>query len=245
MSRFSRYGRTGIERIMNPGPPFETTAELYPQDSFRREDETNDRLFYNQPRLVVHVDDFATAAIERYFGRVLPSGGVVLDLMSSWRSHMSKDLQTKRLVGLGLNAVEMAENPRLNEAVVHDINTDPNLPFDDGCFDAVVLTVSVQYIVRPIEVFRQVSRVLTEGASFRVVYSNRMFPTKAVAIWKELDDARRARLITSYFHSAGGWDSPQTLEIGSRKIPHADPVYVVTARKANGAESPESNTGGS
>jgi SAM-dependent methyltransferase len=209
----------------------------YPQGSFGREDETDDPLFYAEPRLVVHIDDYALGAIASYFEGVLPHDGVILDLMSSWRSHLPENLPVEKLVGLGLNDVEMTENPQLNHAVVHDINADPKLPFDDGSFDAVMVTVSIQYIVRPLEVFAEVNRTLKEGASFHVVYSNRMFPTKAVAIWKGLDDARRADLISSYFNDTGGWDSPQALDIGSRQITYTDPVYVVCARKAVGADT--------
>ena len=217
---------------MQPKPSFEATADLYPAGSFRREDESDDRLFYAQPRLVVHVDEFAIEVIGRYFGRVLPRGGVILDLMSSWRSHVPAELPRKRLVGLGLNALEMAENPELDQAIVHDINADPELPFGDGFFDAVVLTVSVQYIVSPVEVFVQVNRVLKEAGSLHVVYSNRMFPTKAVAVWRTLDDAGRARLIASYFQHSRGWGPAQTLEIGSKDVTYADPVYVVAASKS-------------
>ena len=209
------------------------TPELYPKESFRREDETDDGLFYGEPRLVVHIDEYAVEAIASYFGRVLPPDGTILDLMSSWRSHMPGDLPITKLVGLGLNAVEMAENPQLGQAVVHDINADPVLPFDDGSFDAAVVTVSVQYIVRPVEVFCQVNRVLGEGDSLHVVYSNRMFATKAVAIWKALDDARRAQLIASYFHHSGGWGPPETLDIALHRGPYADPVHVVTASKSH------------
>ena len=189
-------------------------------------------MFYVQPRLVVHVDDFATEAIARYFGRVLPQGGVILDLMSSWRSHIPDEVPRQKLVGLGLNAVEMAENPALDQAVVHDINAEPKLPFDDGSFDAVVITVSIQYIVRPVEVFAHVNRALKEAGSLHVVYSNRMFPPKAVAIWKALDDASRGRLIASYFQHSGGWDPARTEDIGSRQELYVDPVYVVTASKS-------------
>ena len=152
--------------------------------------------------------------------------------MSSWRSHVPEELPRKRLVGLGLNAVEMAENPELDEAIVHDVNADSKLPFGDGSFDAVVLTVSIQYIVRPVEIFVQVNRVLRDAGSLHVVYSNRMFPTKAVAVWKALDDASRAGLIASYFQYSGGWGPTQTVDIGSKDVTHADPVYVVAASKS-------------
>ena len=204
---------------------------VYPQGSFRREDETDDSLFYAQPRLVVHIDDYAIEAIASYFGRVLPHDGIILDLMSSWRSHMPESLPFKKVVGLGLNEVEMAENPQLHRAVVHDINIDPKIPFDDASFDAAVLTVSIQYVVRPVDVFAQVNRTLKEGASFHVVYSNRMFPTKAVAIWKTLDDAQRAALVTSYFKISGGWEPAETYDITSRREQYTDPVYIVSATK--------------
>ena len=210
--------------------PISEAGDKYPEGSFRREDETEDGLFYVQPRLVVHIDDLAIEAVAGYFGSVLPPGGVILDLMSSWRSHMPEDLPIEKLVGLGLNDVEMAENPQLDQAVVHDINADPELPFEDDSFDAAVITVSVQYIVRPAEFFRQVNRV-RDGGGLHVVYSNRMFPTKAVAIWKALDDAGRAELVTSYFHHSGGWGPVQTLDIGSRRQSYSDPVYVVAAHK--------------
>ena len=212
------------------------STEPYPDGSFRREDESDDALFYTEPRLVVHIDDQAIEAASGYFARVLPRNGVILDLMSSWRSHMPNDVSLKSLVGLGLNAVEMAENPQLDQTVVHDVNSDPELPFEEGAFDAAVVTVSIQYIVKPVELFREVNRVLRDGGSFHVVYSNRMFPTKAVAIWKALDDSRRAELIASYFHHSGGWGPSETLDIGSRRDPYADPVYVVSAMKV---ESPD------
>ena len=204
---------------------------IHPPGPFGREDESDDRLFYAQPRLVVHVDEFAIEAITGYFGRVLPRCGVILDLMSSWRSHIPEELRTKKLVGLGLNAVEMAENPALDETVVHNINADPKLPFDDASFDAVVITVSIQYVVRPSEVFVHVNRVLKNTGSIHVVYSNRMFPTKAVAIWKALDDAGRAQLIASYFQHSGGWKPAETIDISNRQELYADPVYVVRASK--------------
>ena len=209
-------------------PRHQNQRAVYPLGSFHREDDSDDKLFYVEPRLVVHIDEPAVQAIRDYLSATLPRGGAVLDLMSSWRSHMPEGL-VGRTVGLGLNAVELAENPQLHERVIHDLNADPVLPFDDGSFDAAVVTVSVQYMVRPVEVFAQVSRVLKEGASFHVIYSSRMFPTKAVAVWKALNDGERADLIASYFAYGGGWSTPRSLDISPRVSPYSDPVYVVTA----------------
>ena len=214
---------------MSPRP---LTEAAYPSEFFRREDESEDSLFYGEPRLVVHIDEDAIAAIRGYFVGALPPGGVILDLMSSWRSHLPEGLPLRKVVGLGLNATEMSENPQLDEWVVHDLNADPVLPFDDGSFDAVVVTVSIQYLVRPLEVFGEVSRVLRVGASFHVIYSNRMFPTKAVSAWQALDDEGRGRLVASYFTNSGGWDSVRFAEIGPKMEVYADPVYVVSGAKA-------------
>ena len=204
---------------------------VYPLGSFRRDDEDDDKLFYLVPRLVVHVDEQAVRAIRDYFSATLPRDGTILDLMSSWRSHMPDGL-TGRTVGLGLNAVELAENPQLHERVIHDLNANTVLPFDDESFDAAVVTVSIQYMTSPVEVFAQVNRVLAKGAGFHVIYSNRMFPTKAVAAWKALDDGQRADLIASYFKSAGGWNTPGWLDISPSVSSYSDPVYVVTAKKS-------------
>ena len=123
----------------------DSSEELYPKEYFRRQDESEDRLFYLQPRLVVHIDDYAIDALANFFERVLPPEGVLLDLMSSWRSHLPAGFSKRKLVGLGLNAVEMAENPQLDDGVVHDINANPDLPFRSRSFDAAMVTVSIQY----------------------------------------------------------------------------------------------------
>ena len=210
----------------------------YPPELFRRHDESDDRLFYAEPRLVVHIDYEAIGAISAYFREALPSEGVVLDLMSSWRSHMPSDLPLKALIGLGLNAVELQENPQLDERIVHDLNANPTLPLDDCSLDAAVVTVSIQYMTRPVEVFREVNRILKPGAAFHVIYSNRMFPTKAVAIWQSLDDRRRAQLIASYFRNSGGWEDIRAINI-TPQLPHySDPAYVVIAEKASSSWSP-------
>lgn len=230
-----------------------TTGEgqsAYPPELFRRQDESDDRLFYSEPRLVVHIDYEAIGAISAYFGEVLPRDGVILDLMSSWRSHMPPDLQISRLIGLGLNAVELEENPQLDARIVHDLNANPALPLKDCSIDAAVVTVSIQYMIKPVEVFGEVNRVLKPGADFHVIYSNRMFPTKAVAIWQSLDDRRRAQLIASYFQNSwqnsgqgsgensGGWEDIRAFNI-TPQLPHySDPVYVVAASKGGASDAP-------
>src|SRR5260221_4709725 len=101
--------------------------------------------------------------------------------MSSWRSHLPERIRSAKVVGVGLNRAEMEDNPALSEVVVHNVNLNPRLPFESASFDGAVMTVSVQYLTRPIELFTDVGRLLKAGAPFVVTFSNRMFPTKAVA----------------------------------------------------------------
>ena len=196
---------------------------------FARLDEERDEAFYTMPHKVVHIDEAAIAAIKQGLPEVLPPDGVVLDLLSSWRSHWPEGFPKQRLVGLGLNAEEMADNPDLDEYVVHNVNATPQLPFEADTFDAVVLTVSIQYITQPIAVFQEVGRVLRPGGPFVVIFSNRMFPTKAVAIWRMLDDQKHIDLVAAYFDYAGNFVGIEAHNWSPSA--YTDPVYVVLARK--------------
>jgi SAM-dependent methyltransferase len=198
---------------------------------FERQDESPDREFYVEPRLVVHIDDYAIAAARAAYLDLLPKGGAILDLMSSWRSHMPPELEWTRLAGLGMNETELRENPQLTEYAVHDLNADPTLPYGDAEFDGAVVTVSVQYMTKPVEIFRDVGRVLKPGAPFIVTYSNRMFPTKAVRIWMALGDQERAALIASYFKYSGNFGEAQAEDRSIDSGSHNDPLFAVWARR--------------
>ena len=201
-----------------------------PFPAYTRDDESSDDHFYAIPRKVVHIDDGAIAALGRLYAEVLPPGGRLLDLMSSWRSHLPAGSPTRHVVGLGMNAEEMADNPQLSRHVVHDINRDPRLPFDDEAFDGATCAVSVQYMTQPLLVFREVRRVLRPGAPFVVAFSNRCFFTKAVAVWLEATDDQHLTLVRTYFESAGGWTGVTAAD----RSPGGDanPLYAVWARKA-------------
>jgi hypothetical protein len=201
----------------------------FPQDWFRRQDETPDDDFYREPRLVVHIDDATIDAIRKYLNDVLPPNGVVLDLMSAWRSHLPEGF-AGTIVGLGMNRVELDENPQLSARVVHDLNANPVMPLPDEEFDAAYVAVSVQYMTRPMEIFADVRRVLKPGGTFHVIFSSRMFPTKAVAIWQAMTQPqKRGELIGAYFGASGGWTQPEFLDRTSDL--YADPAYIVRASK--------------
>ena len=200
-------------------------------EMFQRMDESDDPLFYAFPRKVVHIDEPAIAAVGQFLAATFAPHGVLLDLMSSWRSHLPPGFVKQRLVGLGLNAEEMADNPDLDECVVHDLNADPRLPFAADYFDGAVVTVSIQYLTQPLAVFAEVRRVLKPGGPFVVLFSNRMFPTKAVRIWQVLRDERRAELVRAYFHYAEGYEEPVFHDL-SPNPGISDPLYAVYARRS-------------
>jgi SAM-dependent methyltransferase len=203
---------------------------LYPPDAYEREDESPDMRFYAVPRKVVHLDDGAIAALGRLYAEVLPAGGRLLDLMSSWRSHLPAGGPGREVVGLGLNADEMGDNPQLTRAIVHDVNREPALPFADGEFEGAMCAVSIQYVLHPLRLLREVRRVLRPGAPFVVSFSNRCFPTKAVGVWLGTTDEQHLLLVRSYFEQAGGW-SDVTAEDRSPGG-GGDPLYAVRGRAA-------------
>ncbi|PKB71314.1 MAG: hypothetical protein BZY87_06270 [SAR202 cluster bacterium Io17-Chloro-G6] len=210
----------------------QATESRFSPEYFQREDEGDDRVFYESPRLVVHIDDGAIAAVARLFKDQVPENSDVLDLMSSWRSHWPEGHAKNRLVGLGLNGIEMRENPDLDEYVVHDVNADPVLPFDDESFDAVLITVSAQYLTKPIETFKHVNRILRPGGVFIVSFSNRMFATKAVLIWRNNTDRGRVDLVGTYMEAAENFEDIQATFLNPDDSPPGDPMYAVFSRKA-------------
>jgi SAM-dependent methyltransferase len=208
---------------LNPGDG------LLPPAAYARDDESPDDGFYLPPRKVVHIDDGAIAALGSLYADALPAGGRLLDLMSSWRSHLPEGLGAREVVGLGLNAEEMADNPQLTRYLVHDMNRDPRLPFGDEEFDGATCAVSIQYVTHPLLVFREVRRVLRPGAPFVVAFSNRCFPTKAVAVWLDTTDAQHVALVRAYFDAAGGFTDVKEED----RSPGGDgnPLYAVWARR--------------
>ena len=205
--------------------PVEDRYEGFPAGFFTRADQGDDRRFYGQARLVQHIDDGAIAAVRDLYDE-LGLYGEVLDLCSSWVSHLARTPQ--RLVVLGMNAVELEQNPQAAERVVHDLNRDPTLPFDDASFDGAMCTVSVDYLIRPLEVFDEVARVLRPGAPFVCTFSNRCFPTKAIRGWLATDDEFHLRLVAEYFRRSTGWDEAH---IEQRPTP-GNPLFAVWAHRS-------------
>jgi SAM-dependent methyltransferase len=200
-----------------------------PARLFARVDESEDALFYTEPRLVLHIDPATVAALTQAYREELAPGADLLDLMSSWVSHLPEEVTFGRVAGLGMNEIELAANPRLDERCVHDLNALPRLPFADASFDAVLCAVSVQYLTRPVEVFRDAARILRFRGKLVIATSHRMFPTKAIAAWHGLGAADRLRLQRRYLELAGGFAEPRLLD---RSPPDADPLWILVAERA-------------
>jgi hypothetical protein len=174
-----------------------------PSDAFTKLDDEDDEIFYEPPRLVCHIDDGAIAALTGFYRSVLPPGGVLLDLMSSWVSHLPAEIGYREVLGHGMNAAELAANPRLSRWFIQNLNRETSLPVGTASVDAVMICVSVQYLQQPVAVLREVARVLRTGGSLVISFSNRCFWTKAVAIWRALDDEGHAHLVERYLRDAG------------------------------------------
>jgi len=212
-------------------------TDFFADSPFARGDEDDDGLFYTRPRFVDHLDSTALKQVRRHYARLIARGARVLDLMSSMNSHLDAALELSAVTGLGMNEDELAANEMLSRRVVHDLNRESRLPFPDADFDAVVCTVSVEYLVRPFEVFREVARVLRPGGKFIVTFSNRWFPPKAIGIWADLHPFERMGLVLEYFLESGRFANLKTFSLTGLPRPRddkyasqmqwSDPVYSV------------------
>ena len=151
---------------------------LIPEEAFRRTDETPDEEFYRMPRIVTHIDDGAIAAVTQLYRELFPAGGEILDLMSSWVSHLPPEVEYRRVIGLGMNELELRRNERLDSYIVQNLNTNPGLPFGEAEFDGVGICVSIDYLTRPVEVLLEVGRVLKVDVPLVITFSNECLPKR-------------------------------------------------------------------
>lgn len=194
-----------------------------PRRFFEREDTLPDIEFYRLPRFVAHIDDVTIDALTKYYCEFLYEGADVLDLMSSWISHFPPNMSFGRVAGLGMNAAELDENPALSEYCVHDLNGDATLPYRQASFDRVTIAVSVQYLIRPVEVMRSIATVLRPGGRLCVAISHRMFPSKAIRAFHQLSPSDRQSLVTAYLEHAGFLE----VECIDRSPSFGDPLWLV------------------
>ena len=240
-------GRGGLckdvaELVTGNGPGMQArwhneATDFWSGDPFARDDTSPDGEFYARPRLVAHVDQTASAVIAELHRQWIPHSARVLDLMASWDSHLPASLRLSQLTGLGMNKNELGHNERMDDYVIHDLNDDSRMPFAADSFDAVICTVSIEYLVRPFEVAAEVARVLRPGGRFIVTFSNRWFPPKAVRIWEVLHDYERIGMVLEYLLLDGSFTELESWSLRGLPRPAndkyadrlslSDPVYAV------------------
>ncbi|KAG2432378.1 hypothetical protein HYH02_012950 [Chlamydomonas schloesseri] len=236
MTASAASAKTDIEKVLDD-PRWPAQFPFRPEN-FARYDETPDTYFYSQPRFVTHIDDNAIKSLTKFYGEVFPPSGTqtaaVLDICSSWISHYPEGYKAGRVSGLGMNESELARNVQLTDYKVKDLNVDPTLPYEDNSFDVITNCVSVDYLNKPLEIFREMHRVLKPGGTAYMSFSNRCFPTKAIALWTATGDADHVWIVGSYFHYSvpGGFTEPTCRDITPKVMfGHTDPMYVVMATK--------------
>ena len=202
-----------------------------PAKYFDREDESPDENFYVEPRFETHIDDATIANLTQFYRETLNSSDRLLDLMSSWISHLPEEVSYQSVSGLGMNREELSRNQRLDEFVVQNLNTIPRLPYPDNHFDAVNIVVSVQYLIKPFEVFQEIGRILVPRGKSIVAMSHRLFPTKAVYAFYMLPPADRFRLVSAYMTQAAVFDDIVFID---RSPDDADPLWLVVGTKKTG-----------
>lgn len=207
--------------------------DALPDFLFARDDETDDGRFYREARLVTHIDDATIAALTDFYRERLDAGARVLDLMSSWISHLPAEVEYAQVVGHGMNAEELAANTRLDVRHVQDLNRDARLPWPDGSFDAVLIAVSVQYLVDPVAVFAELGRLLAPGGELIIATSHRCFPSKAVRAFLALPPADRMRLYGECLRRAGVFEAVELHDRSPAEGPEGrpDPLWILTARR--------------
>ena len=206
---------------------------IFPPQAFKRMDENDDEDFYGQPRLCYHIDEGAVRALTNYYKENIPVGSAILDICSSWVSHYPADFPQKmsRIAATGMVQGELARNPQLTDFEPKNLNVDPTLPYDDNTFDAATCVVSVDYLIKPLEVFKEINRVLKPGGKFILSQSNRCFQTKAVMMWLQQSDLQHCQVIGSYFHYAGGFAPARAFDVSPKGPRTNDPLFIVESTK--------------
>ncbi|APA06041.1 hypothetical protein sscle_01g008110 [Sclerotinia sclerotiorum 1980 UF-70] len=209
------------------------TPFVFTRSDFHRQDESPDTEWYSQPRFVQHIDDGAISILKDYYSTIITPTSSVLDICSSWVSHLPSSLKPPIMIGIGMNAAELQRNEHLTQYMVKDLNVHPTFrEIGYASMDVVICNVSVDYLTQPIDVFEEMRRVLKIGGEAHMAFSNRCFPTKVVGRWLRMDDEERRKWVGGYFWASGGWENVE--EVVLKEGGYEDPVFVVRGRKTRG-----------
>ncbi len=204
-------------------------------------DDSNDLAFYDSPRLVTHVDRGFIDRLTNLYREKLQPDTRILDLMSSWVSHLPQEIKFAHVEGHGMNEEELAKNPQLDHYFVQNLNQNPKLPLKDADFDGVIISVSIQYLQYPEAILSEIQRVLKPNGVVIISFSNRMFYQKAIAAWRDGTDTDRVNLVQKYFGSVDGFSQPEVIVYQSPLpgflqmlgLAGGDPFYAVVAYKSS------------
>jgi len=203
----------------------------------RKIDRSDDGLFYAEPRFVQHLDGGFRARLTELYRQRLPAGAQLLDLMTSWVSHLPEEIGYASVIGHGLNAAELQANPRLDRFWVQNLNRDQTLPLEAASVDGVLITAGWQYLQQPEAIAAELLRILRPGGQLIVAFSNRMFAQKAPQIWLDGSDQDHLRVVARIL-VAQGWPQPELLAEPTRPPGplgwlggQGDPFFAVIASK--------------
>jgi FKBP-type peptidyl-prolyl cis-trans isomerase 2 len=219
------------------------STDFFSDNPFGRTNEQQDTLFYKNPRFVQHIDDIARSHISAIYAEFLTPGMKVLDLMSSWQSHIPENIDFSEVVGLGLNKQELDKNPQLTHSILQDLNENVQMPFGNAEFDAIICTVSIEYLTKPFDVFRELGRIIRPGGPLIITFSNRWFPPKAIRIWSQIHEFERMGMVAEYFLESSLFTDLSTFSIRgfprpdhdkyAKQLAFSDPVYAVAGIRIN------------
>ncbi len=220
--------------------------QMYTEAAFERVDESDDAEFYKNERIVDHLDNNALETVENLIENlVVEDSPVILDLMAGWNSHIPESIKPSKVIGLGLNKKELEENKNINEIIIQDINKNTALPFQDNHFDVVLNTISVDYMIKPKEIFEEITRILKPGGVFIVIFSDRVIKQKVIRIWKESNNTERLMYIEDLFQYSGEFEKQTVFMSMGRPRPEddkyytqgrpGDPIFAVYAEKKGGS----------
>ena len=207
-------------------------------------DETEDSLFYSFPRFVTHVDQGFIDQLTTLYRDTLKPQTRILDLMSSWVSHLPPEIQFSHVEGHGMNEEELTKNSQLDHYFIQDLNQNLKLPLSDQDFDAVLICVSIQYLQYPEAILSEIHRILKPGGITIISFSNRMFYQKAISAWREATEPHRLELVKGYINSVkinnlSGFNSPKVIASQSKTplfmqmlgMGGSDPFYALIASR--------------
>ena len=199
-------------------------------------DISDDEIFYQQPRFVHHLSDSFRIRLTNLYSEYLLDHHVILDLMSSWVSHLPPNIRYKKVIGHGMNEAELSSNERLDRFFVQNLNKKQNMPIEDSSVDVGLIVAGWQYLQYPEKVSLELSRVIKSDSLLIISFTNRAFWTKAPNIWTYSSEEKRIEYVTSVLTS-NGWriekilnEKTQDKKLFGFYSSESDPFFSVIAR---------------